>query len=108
MAPTFGASTTQQQRENARLERERERLEKERLEREEQNQLTEEQREEIKEAVSLSRFAPDVVAPFERPGRCEQGACMYVLLLIWEKREEDEGKKEDRSWENGKMQNTSS
>lgn len=52
MAPTFGASTTQQQRENARLERERERLEKERLEREEQNQLTEEQREEIKEAVS--------------------------------------------------------
>ena len=51
MAPTFGASTTQQQRENARLERERERLEKERLEREEQNQLTEEQREEIKEAV---------------------------------------------------------
>ena len=54
MAPTFGASTTQQQRENARLERERERLEKERLEREEQNQLTEEQREEIKEAVSLS------------------------------------------------------
>lgn len=54
MAPTFGASTTQQQRENARLERERERLEKERLEREEQNQLTEEQREEIKEAVSSS------------------------------------------------------
>ena len=53
MAPTFGASTTQQQRENARLERERERLEKERLEREEQNQLTEEQREEIKEAVSF-------------------------------------------------------
>ena len=53
MAPNFGASTTQQQRENARLERERERLEKERLEREEQNQLTEEQREEIKEAVSL-------------------------------------------------------
>lgn len=50
---TFGASTTQQQRENARLERERERLEKERLEREEQNQLTEEQREEIKEAVCL-------------------------------------------------------
>ena len=58
MAPTFGASTTQQQRENARLERERERLEKERLEREEQNQLTEEQREEIKEAVSS--FAPCV------------------------------------------------
>ena len=53
MAPTFGASTTQQQRENARLERERERLEKERIEREEQNQLTEEQREEIKEAVSF-------------------------------------------------------
>ena len=53
MAPTFGASTTQQQRENARLERERERLEKERLEREEQNQLTEEQREEIKEAVGF-------------------------------------------------------
>ncbi|CAD6569262.1 MAG: Calcium-binding component of the spindle pole body (SPB) half-bridge [Alectoria sarmentosa] len=53
MAPTFGASTTQQQRENARLERERERLEKERLEREEQNQLTEEQREEIKEAFNL-------------------------------------------------------
>ena len=53
MAPTFGASTTQQQREVARLERERERLEKERLEREEQNQLTEEQREEIKEAVSF-------------------------------------------------------
>lgn len=50
MAPTFGASSTQQQRENARLERERERLEKER--REEQNQLTEEQKEEIKEAVS--------------------------------------------------------
>lgn len=57
MAPTFGASSTQQQRENARLERERERLEKERLEREEQNQLTEEQREEIKEAVSLD-FRP--------------------------------------------------
>ncbi|KAL9068546.1 MAG: hypothetical protein Q9161_006091 [Pseudevernia consocians] len=56
MAPTFGASSTAQQRENARLERERERLEKERLEREEQNQLTEEQREEIKEAVSP--FAP--------------------------------------------------
>ena len=55
MAPTFGASSTQQQRENARLERERERLEKERLEREEQNQLTEEQREEIKEAVSPLR-----------------------------------------------------
>lgn len=54
MAPTFGASTTQQQRENARLERERERLEKERLEREEQDQLTEEQREEIKEAVGPS------------------------------------------------------
>ena len=53
-APTFGASSTQQQRENARLERERERLEKERLEREEQNQLTEEQREEIKEAVCFS------------------------------------------------------
>ena len=49
----FGASTSQQQRENARLERERERAEKERLEREEQNQLTEEQREEIKEAVCL-------------------------------------------------------
>lgn len=48
---TFGASTTQQQRENARLERERDKLEKERMEREEQNQLTEEQREEIKEAV---------------------------------------------------------
>ena len=52
MAPTFGAASTAQQRENARLERERERLEKERLEREEQNQLSEEQREEIKEAVS--------------------------------------------------------
>ena len=52
----FGASTTQQQRENARLERERERAEKERLEREEQNQLTEEQREEIKEAVCLHQF----------------------------------------------------
>ncbi|KAL9043513.1 MAG: hypothetical protein Q9214_003306 [Letrouitia sp. 1 TL-2023] len=50
---TFGASTSQQQRENQRLERERERLEKERLEREEQNQLTEEQREEIKEAFML-------------------------------------------------------
>ncbi|KAL9614355.1 MAG: hypothetical protein Q9167_001158 [Letrouitia subvulpina] len=49
----FGASTSQQQRENQRLERERERLEKERLEREEQNQLTEEQREEIKEAFML-------------------------------------------------------
>lgn len=48
---TFGASTTQQQRENARIEREREKAERERLEREEQNQLTEEQREEIKEAV---------------------------------------------------------
>lgn len=46
MGPTFGASTSQQQRENQRLERERERLE-----REEQNQLSEEQREEIKEAV---------------------------------------------------------
>lgn len=51
LGATFGASTTQQQRENARLEREREKLEKERMEREEQNQLTEEQREEIKEAV---------------------------------------------------------
>ena len=48
----FGASTTQQQRDNQRLERERERLEKERIEREEQNQLTEEQRAEIQEAVS--------------------------------------------------------
>lgn len=47
----FGASTTQQQRDNQRLERERERLEKERIEREEQNQLTEEQRAEIQEAV---------------------------------------------------------
>ena len=45
---TFGASASQQQREN---QRERERMEKERIEREEQNQLTEEQREEIKEAV---------------------------------------------------------
>ena len=53
-ATTFGASSTQQQRENARQERERERLEKERLEHEEQNQLTEEQREEIKEAVRIS------------------------------------------------------
>ena len=52
----FGASSTQQQRENARLERERERAEKERLEREEQNQLTEEQREEIKEAVGSHQF----------------------------------------------------
>lgn len=52
----FGASTTQQQRENQRLEREREKLEKERLEREEQNQLTEEQRAEIKEAVGLAIF----------------------------------------------------
>lgn len=51
LGTTFGASTTQQQRENARLERERDRMEKERQEREEQNQLTEEQREEIKEAV---------------------------------------------------------
>ena len=50
----FGASTAQQQRENARLEREREKMERERLEREEQNQLTEEQREEIKEAVRPS------------------------------------------------------
>lgn len=50
---TFGASTTQQQRENQRLERERERLEKERIEREQQNQLTEEQKAEIKEAVFL-------------------------------------------------------
>lgn len=63
LAPTFGASSTQQQRENARLERERERLEKERLEREEQNQLTEEQKEEIKEAVSL---LPTSCALFER------------------------------------------
>lgn len=57
----FGASSTQQQRENQRLERERERLEKERIEREEQNQLTEEQKAEIKEAVglpSLQRFPP--------------------------------------------------
>jgi hypothetical protein len=56
----FGASTTQQQRDNQRLERERERLEKERIEREEQNQLTEEQRAEIQEAVgsiSQSRLA---------------------------------------------------
>ena len=54
LGATFGASTTQQQRESARLERERERLEKERMEREEANQLTEEQREEIKEAVCFS------------------------------------------------------
>lgn len=47
----FGASATQHQRDNQRLERERERLEKERIEREEQNQLTEEQRAEIQEAV---------------------------------------------------------
>lgn len=47
----FGASSTQQQRDNQRLERERERLEKERIEREEQNQLSEEQRAEIQEAV---------------------------------------------------------
>lgn len=47
---TFGASSSQQQRES---QRERERLEKERMEREEQNQLTEEQKEEIKEAVGL-------------------------------------------------------
>ncbi|KAK4694684.1 hypothetical protein P7C71_g2940, partial [Lecanoromycetidae sp. Uapishka_2] len=53
LGAAFGASTTQQQRENARLEREREKLEKERMEREEQNQLTEEQREEIKEAFML-------------------------------------------------------
>ncbi|KAL9579378.1 MAG: hypothetical protein Q9212_005144 [Teloschistes hypoglaucus] len=53
MAPAFGASSSQQQRENQRLERERERLEKERLEREEQNQLSEEQREEIREAFML-------------------------------------------------------
>ncbi|MCJ1274814.1 Calcium-binding component of the spindle pole body (SPB) half-bridge [Puttea exsequens] len=53
LGATFGASTTQQQRESARLERERERLEKERMEREEANQLTEEQREEIKEAFNL-------------------------------------------------------
>ena len=52
LGAAFGASTTQQQRENARLEREREKMERERQEREEQNQLTEEQREEIKEAVS--------------------------------------------------------
>ena len=51
LGTAFGASSTQQQRENARLEREREKLERERMEREEQNQLTEEQREEIKEAV---------------------------------------------------------
>lgn len=56
MGPTFGASTSQQQRETQRLERERERLEKERLEREEQNQLSEEQREEIKEAVRQARL----------------------------------------------------
>ena len=58
---SFGATTAQQQRENARLEREREKAEKERLEREEQNQLTEEQREEIKEAVRLTtpaHYAP--------------------------------------------------
>ncbi|KAL2046828.1 hypothetical protein N7G274_000846 [Stereocaulon virgatum] len=53
LGTTFGASTQQQQRENARLERERDRMEKERLEREEQNQLTEEQKEEIKEAFML-------------------------------------------------------
>ncbi|KAL6717431.1 Calcium-binding component of the spindle pole body (SPB) half-bridge [Lecanora helva] len=53
LGATFGASTTQQQRENARQEREREKMERERLEREEQNQLTEEQREEIKEAFTL-------------------------------------------------------
>ena len=51
LGTAFGASTSQQQRENQRLERERERLEKERMEQEEQNQLSEEQREEIKEAV---------------------------------------------------------
>ena len=57
LGATFGASTTQQQRENARLEREREKLERERLEREEQNQLTEEQREEIKEAVRIASLS---------------------------------------------------
>lgn len=62
----FGASTTQQQRENARLERERERAEKERLEREEQNQLTEEQREEIKEAVSPHQFPKRTTATLSR------------------------------------------
>ena len=62
----FGASTTQQQRENARLERERERAEKERLEREEQNQLTEEQREEIKEAVCLHQFPKRTTATFSK------------------------------------------
>jgi len=58
LGTTFGASTTQQQRENARQEREREKLERERLEREEQNRLTEEQREEIKEAVRRSALRP--------------------------------------------------
>lgn len=48
----FGAASTQQARENARLEREREKQEKERMEREELGSLTEEQREEIREAVS--------------------------------------------------------
>ena len=50
----FGTSTTQQARENARLEREREKAEKERLEREELGSLSEEQREEIREAVGHS------------------------------------------------------
>ena len=49
----FGTSTTQQARENARLEREREKAEKERQEREELNNLSEEQRDEIREAVNL-------------------------------------------------------
>lgn len=57
LGAAFGSSTTQQQRENARLEREREKMERERLEREEQNQLTEEQREEIKEAVRYALSA---------------------------------------------------
>lgn len=92
MAPTFGASTTQQQRENARLEREREKLEKERLEREEQNQLTEEQREEIKEAVSPPPLSPPKNVRWSNVGfrtlRSErtlsEAGSSIVVLMFWE------------------------
>ena len=50
-AQPFGASTSQQAREAARLEREREKQEHERRAQEEIANLSEEQREEVREAV---------------------------------------------------------
>lgn len=59
----FGASTSQQAREQARLERERERQEEERRAQEELASLSEEQREEIREAVSLSISCTEPATP---------------------------------------------